>query len=116
MSAVTKIVERRVISGYTRVYEDPVAFRAGEPITLGREDDEYPGWIWCTDSRGRSGWVPLTIVDREAAVARQDYSALELSVEPGALLMIEQEESGWALCRNASGERGWVPLANLGPA
>lgn len=106
----------RAIAAYTRLYPDPIAVRAGEPIAVGREDDEYPGWIWCTDKRGRSGWVPLTIVDRQAGVARQDYSALELSVEPGELLTVEQEESGWALCRNAAGERGWVPLANLAHA
>jgi hypothetical protein len=49
-------------------------------------------------SNGRSGWVwvPLVIVDREAAIAREDYSALELTVEPGDLLVVQREESGWA--------------------
>ena len=103
----------RVVSRYTRQYADPIAVRAGEPITPGKEDHEYPGWIWCTDARGRSGWVPLAIVDRDAGVARRDYSALELSVEPGELVTVEEEESGWALCRNATGSRGWVPCASL---
>lgn len=107
---------RRVISGYTRVYPDPIELRAGESVVLGQEDDEYPGWVWCTDQRGRSGWVSLTIVDRDAAIAREDYSAAELSAEPGEVLLVDREESGWALCRNAAGERGWIPLANLADA
>jgi hypothetical protein len=112
-TATETLVKRRVSRGYTRVYTDPIAIQAGDPLTLGLEDDEYPGWIWCTDPHGRSGWAPLAIINRDAAVALEDYSAAELSAAAGEVLVVEREESGWAFCRNAAGERGWLPLANL---
>ena len=40
---------------------------------------------------------------------RSDYDATELSVRVGEELLIQREESGWLLCENRAGQRGWVP-------
>ena len=45
----------RVINDYTSKYADPIAFEEGEAITREQADDQYPGWWWCTDKRGKSG-------------------------------------------------------------
>ncbi len=103
----------RVVQAYERAYPDPIAVAAREPLTVGEEDSEYPGWIWCTNCAGKSGWVPLDCVDRSAAQAIYDYSALELSAGEGEELAVESVKNGWAFATNSAGETGWIPIANL---
>jgi hypothetical protein len=105
----------RAVTAYTRSYPDPIVMRAGDPLQAAQEDQEWPGWVWCTAADGRSGWVPVAYVDRQGdrATARRDYSAIELSVAPGDELVAVVEESGWIWATNAQGETGWVPLQNL---
>ena len=80
---------------------------------LQRGETEWSGWIWCTDSSGRTAWVPDAWVEIEAdsCVMKRDYNAVELAVEVGEVLTVEFQESGWAW---ATEESGWVPLENLG--
>jgi uncharacterized protein YgiM (DUF1202 family) len=77
----------------------------------GREDDEFPGWMWCTASDGRQGWIPVELLLRDAAqtIVKQDYSARELPVQPGEEVVIEDSRHEWLLVRNTQGERGWIP-------
>ncbi|HKV85892.1 MAG TPA: SH3 domain-containing protein, partial [Ktedonobacterales bacterium] len=76
-----------------------------------RENPEWL-WIWCTDARGKSGWVPAGAIERRGAtgLGSRDYSAVELSVTAGEALTVEEELSGWLLCATDDGRRGWVPL------
>jgi uncharacterized protein YgiM (DUF1202 family) len=87
--------------------------RAGEEVTVGHEDTQYPGWIWCTDLRGKSGWVPKSILefsfDGKAARPFEDYDATELTVARGDMVTVLREESGWLWCENAQEKRGWIP-------
>jgi hypothetical protein len=103
----------RVARDYDRAYSDPVTFAAGEPVELGRQDEEYAGWIWCTDSRGKSGWAPVDVVDRETGRALSDYNAQELSARAGETVGIEHSAHGWAWAIKSNGEAGWLPLAHL---
>jgi SH3-like domain-containing protein len=47
-------------------------------------------------------------------VATRDYDSRELSVAAGEALEVLEEVAGWAWCRRAGGERGWVPVVKLG--
>lgn len=102
----------RAIRPYRAAYENPVEARRGDALRLGHEDQEYPGWIWCTDLAGRSGWFPKSWVARDdagRAVAARDYSARELSVAPGEILTALSGESGWLWCERPGAASGWIP-------
>lgn len=105
----------RVRRAYARAYEDPIRFKAGDPLTLLRWDDEYPGWVWCRHPSGLEGWVheQFLVVDGTTGLAVRAYSALELSVREGEVVEGVEEVGGWIWCVNAHGEAGWVPADHL---
>jgi len=105
----------RVLEDYQAAYPEPIVVRAGEGLVVGKEDPEYPGWIWCTDKKGKGGWVPDDCIERTggSAKARYDYAATELSATAGEELIMTKEKDGWAWCFNRSGQSGWLPVANL---
>lgn len=109
-------VPARAIAGWTVMYPDPVDVRAGETVTLGDEDQEWPGWIWCTDARGRSGWAPTRYIERGddgSGVMRRDYVARELALAAGDELLLHETLNGWYWATNAGGESGWVPASHV---
>jgi len=105
----------KVIQLHRRTYKDPLIVKTGEQLAIGERDEDYPGWIWCTNKAGKSGWVPESYlsIDGEKGQINRDYSALELTVGEGDMLDVVINESGWLLCENESGERGWVPGENV---
>lgn len=114
----------RMIAPHEASYPDPIAFRSGERLEVSGREDAWGGrpewvWTWCSDPRGKSGWVPKGYVavegDGESGRALRDYNSAELSVAEGDAVVVEgEEESGWFWCRaEATGERGWVPAANV---
>jgi hypothetical protein len=105
----------RVIKDYTRQYEDPIAFERGEVIQRERRDDQFPGWWWCTDKHGRSGWVHESYFEEEdyRFVAVENYNARELTVKAGDVAEGERECDGWLLATSERGERGWLPLDHV---
>ena len=105
----------RAIAAYRISYPDPLIVRAGDELNVGKEDPEYPGWVWCTDIDGKGGWVPDDCIELagENARARYDYAATELSATVGEELVMNKEKSGWAWCTNRKGQSGWLPLANV---
>jgi hypothetical protein len=110
----------RVVELYRREFEDPIAVRAGDRVTVGRRDQQFPAWRWVTTGDGRSGWMAeryLELRGDDDGVALRDYDATELSVEAGDELAVLDEEGGWLWCESARGERGWVPAeVTEGPA
>jgi hypothetical protein len=44
-----------IVSDYSPQHDDPIRAASGQVVQVGREDDEYPGWLWCTATDGRSG-------------------------------------------------------------
>jgi len=114
---VTMATQYRVIQDYVRKYHDPISFAEGEVITRQYKDDEFPGWWWCTDKRGKSGWVHESYFceDDYRYIASHDYSAKELSVKTGESVVGLGEVGGWLLAQSQAGELGWVPLAHVQP-
>ena len=101
---------------------DPIVVEAGEPFQVSEKTDFWDNnpdwlWVWCTDQRGKSAWVPKTIihmeVDGKTGTTRAPYDATELTVAVGDELVVEQEESGWLWCLDQHGKYGWVPLAHV---
>jgi len=112
---------RRVLAvrAYQREFEDPIALRAGELLTVGHSGEQFPAWLWVTTGDGKSGWMAARYLERrgdDAAVARRDYDATELTVRAGDELAVLDEEGGWLWCEDARGERGWVPGDHTAPA
>jgi SH3-like domain-containing protein len=102
---------------YEAQYRDPIQVKAGESVEVevDREDAAYPGWLWCRARDGRQGWMPVELLSRQRpfAIVLEDYSAKELTVQPGDELEIEKVRHGWALVRNAQGELGWIPQSHI---
>jgi hypothetical protein len=89
--------EARVIQGYQSQYPDPIVLRIGDVLMTGRNDTQWPGWVWCTAASGKSGWVPEIYLEfcANRCCARVDYDACELTVETGERLKLMLLESGW---------------------
>jgi hypothetical protein len=111
-----------VIADYQALYPDPLSVMAGEPLEVSKRVEywnESPDWmwIWCTDQRGKSGWVPKDAIDFHASgttgIARYNYTATELTVAVGEELVGVQEESGWLWRENQQGKSGWVPTDHV---
>lgn len=110
---MTNSVTARAIREWQIHYPDPIAFEAGDPVTLGQRDDQWPGWVWCTHSNGKSGWVPEAYIDTKAGIARRSYTARELPLTIGDTLTLQYEEAGWYWATNQSGQSGWAPASHL---
>lgn len=110
----------QVIRNYEREFPDPIIVQAGETLSASDQystwnDNPAWRWVWCTDVRGKSGYVPLSVIEtrNQTSVARRDYSAVELTAKVGEILSIEAAESGWFWCSNQQGEHGWIPQDHL---
>lgn len=105
----------RVVKPYTRQYTDPIAFEHGEVISVERQDPDGPEWWWCTDKRGKSGWVHESyfVEDDYRKITTQSYSAWELTVGEGDILDGQRELGGWLLATTEDGDFGWVPMENV---
>jgi len=101
----------RITVAYKAQYTNPITVNKGEKVSIGREDDEYPGWRWCGACDGGEGWVPVELLSHESgeAMILQDYSSRELTVLPDERVVLEDARHGWLLVRTANGERGWIP-------
>ena len=98
----------RVIADYDSPYTEPYCLKKGETVQVGRRDDEWPGWVWCTNAAGESRWVPEAYLGSNGLVLR-NYESTELEVKAGEVVTAIIEESGWLWCTNQSGQSGWVP-------
>ncbi|MFL7838066.1 MAG: SH3 domain-containing protein [Candidatus Promineifilaceae bacterium] len=107
----------RVIEEHAPVHEQVLKARAGERLHLEREDDEWPGWIWCVTESGTGSWVPepYLAIDSQEGVLLQDYEATELTVQPGDLLTLHYEVNGWWWTADSQGNEGWVPAKKTEP-
>ena len=95
-----------VREGWTASYDPALRVSAGEPLEVGRGDDEWPGWVWCENATGLGGWLPLETVGDGRAL--EDFDTCELTVAAGERVDPGERRAGWTWCRR--GERaGWVP-------
>jgi hypothetical protein len=109
-----------VVLGHTSQYPEPLTLKKGTPLVVGKKHEGPEGWndwFFCDTPGQKGGWVParvIEIVDGNTAQARADYTARELNVREGDLLLGSRVLNGWLWCDNpGSSESGWVPLANL---
>jgi uncharacterized protein YgiM (DUF1202 family) len=110
-----KIKHYQVISNYESAYPDPLVFSKGEMLKIGTETSDWPGWVWCTNENGKSGWTPRSYIAiyEKFCKALKDYNASEITVKVGQTLVAEKEESGWIWVTNKTGKSGWIPLKNV---
>jgi hypothetical protein len=104
-----------VVKDHSPQYMDPISARAGDIVHAERQDDEFPGWLWCRGQDGKQGWVPesfLELRDRFGTLLR-DYDARELPATTGEQMTVHEEVAGWARATNAEGRTGWVPTRSL---
>ena len=107
----------RVIEAYQAPYLDPIHVEQGEIVTLDLEKEtSIAGWVWCTDARGKGGWVPkgyLKKQDETTAKMLSAYNAIELTIQVGELLTVYKEESDFYWVRNEDRQEGWVPIVHV---
>lgn len=86
---------------------------AGERVLFHRFDQKYTGWFFGKDARGTEGYFPVARFDidqtRKLALARCDYDATELTVNPGDRIRVLGTLSGWHRVETEEGRRGWIP-------
>lgn len=101
----------KVITEHKSKFPVPLVARAGEAVQIGRSDDEFPGWVWCTGKAGIEAWVPENYlrIDGSSGEFIRDYNSFEMTVETGVELEVLDEASGWLWCRKADGSMGWIP-------
>ena len=90
---------------------------AGDTVTLGDRDIDWPHFVWATLASGLGGWMPAAMFDAErgAARARDDYDTRELDAEAGEVLVLHHEIADWWWAENVLGTTGWIPARNLEP-
>lgn len=107
----------------TKKYKDapknPIQISKGEALTIIKESDpngDWANWIYCKGSN-KEGWVPKQIlsINGKAGVSNEDYSAKELNLITGEILISDRELNGWIWgCKeNNSDELGWAPINYL---
>ncbi|WP_411349895.1 SH3 domain-containing protein [Paenibacillus sp. WLX2291] len=111
-----------VVKSHCSNYPNPITFQKGEGLVVGERYDgpeEWPDWYFCTNSDGISGWVPGQVFVRSEqqpaqGISLEDYTALEMNVLPGEIVISQRERNGWVWCmRQSDGAEGWLPLDHL---
>lgn len=106
-----------VREAHVATYASPIAGDAADPVAVGHEDPEQPGWWWCRGADGREGWVHGSFLLCDGATSRlaRRYDAAELSVAAGQEVDVGEIAGGWAWCRATDGREGWLPISLLDP-
>ncbi|MGG2093510.1 SH3 domain-containing protein [Bacillus sp. S13(2024)] len=104
----------KVVHPHYSNYPEPIVLAQGDVVIYGREDTEFPNWIFCEAIHSKKrGWVPKQILStpngEQIAAALTDYSAHELTVTPSMLVEKELELNEWSFVHTTQAEKGWVP-------
>jgi hypothetical protein len=115
--------EYMAIDPHRSEYPEPASFSKGTSIIIGRKyqgPENWDDWYFCvapdlTDQPG--GWVPGQIIERtdeNVGKVLEDYTARELDVNKGDMLIGSRIVNGWLWCtRPSDGESGWAPITLL---
>lgn len=102
----------KITSPHKSNYPNPIRFKTGDRLRLGRRDTQYPGWVWATTPDGNEGWAPESLIQIEApdrGTALASYDATELDTSLGEVVTSAQELHGWLWVENDRGLSGWIP-------
>lgn len=73
---------------------------------------EWKDWVWCQNATS-SGWVPkhvVQIIGEGNGKVLENYSAKELRIGAGEVVIGYQKYFGWIWSQNeATSELGWLP-------
>lgn len=100
---------------YEIEFKKPIKIIKGDELHLIKYSKDDPGWVFCRNEIDQEGWVPesaIIIID-EKHIAKHDYSAQELRVQKGEIVLIQNIEYTWAWVTNNKNEHGWVPIKIL---
>lgn len=108
----------QTVKPYQRSYENPVALRAGDAVTVEQhrsKETDVLGWLWVQGPDGREGWAPEAWLsgDGDRRIINRDFNAIELSVAAGETVELLVGESGFVWCRKPDGQEGWLWQAVL---
>ena len=120
MNANLGVKQYLVIQGHTSEYPEPLTFEKGAPLTVGEKyegPEGWDNWFFCQSPGQKGGWVPAQIIENvnvKNSRALEDYTAKELNVQEGDLLLGSRTLNGWVWCEKpGSLESGWVPCLCL---
>jgi len=101
----------RVVEEHEPSFSYSVKLKKGETVNVGEEDDEMPGWFWCTNVNGLGCWVPSIYLERDERKGKliTDYESTELQATKGEEMEFIREAAGWIWCRTDDRRRGWLP-------
>jgi len=102
-----------VVEEHKSNYPNPISFKKGESLIIGKKDTEFEDWIWVTTKDENQGWAPmqyLQIEEGNKAVAKQDYTATELDTCLRDELFLHYELNDWGWVEKSDGSCGWVPM------
>ena len=101
----------RVIAEHRSPDRPAIRVSAGDSVTLGERDSDWPQFVWATLAQGLGGWIPAALFDRDTgtATALDDYDTRELATRIGESINVHYEQEGWWWAENANGESGWIP-------
>lgn len=109
-----------VIQDHTSEYPEPITFEKGAPLSVGERyegPEGWDNWLFCETPGQKGGWVPaqiIEIIDDQQARALESYTARELNVRQGDVLLGTRILNGWVWCEcTERRESGWVPRAHL---
>lgn len=98
-------------------FPEPISVSKGALMDVGEQyqgPENWENWYFCTVPGHSGGWVPAQIIERldeRQGRALDDYTARELDVNPGDVLIGAHSLNGWMWCRRPDdGQSGWVPV------
>jgi len=105
----------RVIATHRAPQRPAIRVAAGDTVTLGDRDTEWPQFVWTMLEGGHGGWMPVDLFDQPhgSATAQGDYDTRELEADAGEVLTLHHELAQWWWAENAIGRTGWVPTRCL---
>ncbi|KEK22633.1 SH3 domain-containing protein [Bacillus gaemokensis] len=111
-----------VIQSHVSNYPNPISLEKGDTVLIGNKyvgPENWNNWVYCYEERNnREGWVPEQIIhskSKSVGFIIERYTAKELNVNVGEILVGSKELNGWIWCENVDKEaEGWVPKQNLG--
>ena len=80
-----------------------------------KEDPDWRNWIWCEGKDNKKAWVPRQYIKIDGVTERftRFYNAMELSVQVGEELLVNEIINGFGMSTKIDGSKGWVPMKNM---